>query len=288
MNECEWIGGPIAITGASGQVGRTLQRRLAGLGNQVRPLGRGDDLRAAFCRADAVVLLAGGLAVHAPDTHESANLDTVKASLEALDGSGVRRVVFLSFITADPGSADPYLRAKGDAERLLRDSGQPAVVFRTDHIFGPPGDPGPTASAFLSRAGKPVRVLGDGTQRFSPVYREDVVEAIARAALDPSTPEGTFELAGPQTMSADGFAQELNDFDASLNHTPVWLSRGLAHVVPSLTPTLVDVMLRDALPSEDPWRTARAFGFTLHRIEEVWGHPDMDPYAWRASELLAS
>ena len=288
MNEREWIGGPIAITGASGQVGRALQRRLAGLGNQVRPVSRGDDLRAAFCRADAAVLLAGGLSVHAPDTYESTNVDTVRTALSALDGSGVRRVVFLSFITADPGSDDPYLRAKGEAEQLLYDSGQPVVVFRTGHIYGPPGDPGPTASAFLSRSGKPIRVLGDGSQRIAPVYLGDVVEAILRAALDPPAPDGTFELVGPQTMTADGFAQELNDYDATLSHTPAWLSRGLAHVVPSLTPTLVDVMLRDAVPSEDPMRTARAFGFTLHRIEEVWGHPDLDPYAWRASELLVS
>jgi uncharacterized protein YbjT (DUF2867 family) len=270
MEEYDWIGGPVAITGASGQVGTALQRRLAGLGNVVRPLGRGHDLREAFRRDDAVVLLAGGLVVRKPDTYASANLDTVRAAVDALDGSGVRRVVFLSFIDADPTSSNPYLRAKGQAEKLLAESGQPVIVFRTDHIFGPAGDPGPTASAFLSRGGSAVRILGDGSQRLAPVYKGDVVEAIMRAALDPSAPTGTFELAGPQTMSADEFAQELNDHGARLSHTSPWLSKALAHVVPSLTPTLVDVMLHDAIPTTDPQTTAEAFGVAIHRVDEVW------------------
>lgn len=273
MNEYDWIGGPIAITGAYGQVGMALQTRLAELGNEVRALGRGDDLRGAFLRADAVVHLAGGLVVRTPDTYETANLDTVRATVDALDGSGVRRVVFLSFITADANSDNPYLRAKGQAEELLADSGQPVVVLRTDHIFGGRGDPGPTASAFLSRDGKAVRVLGDGSQRLAPLYKEDVVEAILRAALDPSAPTGTFELAGPQTMSADGFAQELNDHDARIGHTATWLSRALGHVVPSLSPALVDVMLHDAVPTLDPQVTAEAFGITLHWVGDVWSDP---------------
>jgi NADH dehydrogenase len=271
MQEYDWIGGPIAITGASGQVGMALQKRLSDLGNEVRALDRGDDLRRAFRRADAVVHLAGGLSVRPPDTYETANLDTVRATVDALDGSGVRRVVFLSFITADPASDNAYLRAKGQAEELLADSGQVAIVFRTDHIYGDPGEPGPTASEFLSNGGRAVSVLGDGTQELTPIYKLDVVEAIVRAALDPSAPTGTFELAGPRTMSLDAFAQELNGHRARLSHTPAWMARGLAHMVPALTPTLVDVMLRDAVPTTDPQTTAAAFGITLREVKDVWG-----------------
>ena len=38
MNELDWMGGPVAITGAGGQVGTALRERLAGVGNEVRPL----------------------------------------------------------------------------------------------------------------------------------------------------------------------------------------------------------------------------------------------------------
>ena len=271
MIENGWLGGPVAITGANGQVGRALQKRLADLGNEVRPLGRGDDLREAFRRADAIVHLAGGLVVRKPDSYESANLSTVRATVDALGGSGVRRVVFLSFITADPTSDNPYLRAKGQAERLLAERGLPVVVFRTDHIYGPPDDPGPMAAAFVSKEGKAVRMLGSGAQRLAPIYKGDVVQAIVSAALDPSTPTGTFELAGPVTMTTDGFVQALNRNQAALTHTAPWLSRTLSHVLPTLTPPMVDVLLSDAVPRGDPRETAARFGFELHGIDVTWG-----------------
>lgn len=71
-------------------------------------------------------------------------------------------------------------------------------------------DPGPTASAFVSRGGEAVRILGSGRQRLDPIYVADVVEAIVRATLDLSAPTGTWELAGPRTMTMDEFARELN------------------------------------------------------------------------------
>jgi nucleoside-diphosphate-sugar epimerase len=58
--------------------------------------------------------------------------------------------------------------AKGEGEALLEASGVPTVIFRSDHIYGPPDDPGPTASSFPSKEGKPVTVLGRGTQRMAP------------------------------------------------------------------------------------------------------------------------
>ncbi len=270
-----WRRGPVAITGANGQVGTALQKRLKQTRNEVRPLDRGNELRSAVSDAEVVVHLAGGLVVHGADTYQSANLDTVLSTLDAIVGSSVRRLVFLSFITADPRSANEYLRAKGEAETLVSSCGVPAVIFRCDHIYGPPGDPGPTASAFLSKGGKRVRILGKGTQRLSPVFKHDVVEAIVHGSLDPSTPTGTFELAGPRTVTADEFAQQLNLGTVRLHHTGPWLSRGLAHVVPALTPTLVDVMLRDAVATDDPQVAARAFGVTLRSVEDLWRRPEV-------------
>ena len=68
--------------------------------------------------------------------------------------------------------------------------------------YGPPSEPGRTASAFVAKSGK-VTLLGSGTQQLAPLYRDDVVEAILHAALDPETPTGTFEFAGPDTMTAE-------------------------------------------------------------------------------------
>jgi uncharacterized protein YbjT (DUF2867 family) len=259
----------VAVTGAGGQVGTRLRRRLQQLPNQVRPLGREDDLGAAFGDADAVVHLAGTLHPHRPNTYRAANLDTALAAAAALAQSRVQRVVFLSFLTARLEAPNAYLRYKAEGEEALRSTGVPLVVFRCDHIYGPPEEPGPTASAFVAKSGK-VTLLGSGNQRLGPLYREDVVDAVLRAALDPDTPTGTFELAGPDTMSAEEFARLLNPDPVRVRRVPVMLARLLGRVVPTLTPELVDVMLADAVPTEDVAATARRFGVELHGLADVW------------------
>lgn len=88
--------GPIAITGADGQVGRALRGYLAGFPNQVWALGRGDDWAAACQDAEVIVHLAGTLRPRRPDTDEAANSGTVRRMMAAIDGSSVQRVVFLS------------------------------------------------------------------------------------------------------------------------------------------------------------------------------------------------
>jgi uncharacterized protein YbjT (DUF2867 family) len=178
-------------------------------------------------------------------------------------------VVFLSFLGARLDASNSYLRYKAEAEEALRSCGVPAVIFRCDHIYGPPSEPGPTASAFVAKSGK-VTLLGSGTQQLAPLYRDDVVEAILHAALDPETPTGTFEFAGPDTLTAEEFARLVNSEPIRIRRTPGMLARLLGRVVPRLTPDLVDVMLADTVPTEDVAATARLFGVELHRLSDVW------------------
>jgi uncharacterized protein YbjT (DUF2867 family) len=264
-----WRTGPVAVTGASGQVGTSLRHRLGQLPNEVRPLGRDDDLAAAFGDADAVVHLAGTLQPHKPNTYRSANLDTALATAAALAHSPAQRVVYLSFLGARLDASNAYLRYKAEAEEALRSCGVPAVIFRCDHIYGPPSEPGPTASAFVAKSGK-VTLLGSGTQQLAPLYRDDVVEAIFHAALDPETPTGTFEFAGPDIMTAEAFARLINSEPFRMRRTAGMVARLLGRVIPTLTPELVDVMLADTLPTEDVTATARHFGVELHRAADVW------------------
>jgi uncharacterized protein YbjT (DUF2867 family) len=262
------LAGPIAITGASGQVGAALRNRLATLPNQLRPLGRSDDLAEACRDATAVVHLAGTLRPEPPNTYVEANLRTVERTVAALEGSSVERVVFLSYVGADPRSSNAYLRTKGEAEKLLYHSGHDTVVFRCTHIFGPPEEPGPTVSAFLARNSQSTAwVLGSGVQRVAPVYRDDVTDAIV-AALDPRTSHGRFDLAGPEEMTMDDFVRTVNREGTKLRHVPGLLARTLGRVLPDLMPELVDIMLADSLG--DQIRAVRAFGLDRRRLEDIY------------------
>ncbi|MDG4798335.1 NAD-dependent epimerase/dehydratase family protein [Micromonospora sp. WMMD1082] len=264
-----WSTGPVAVVGADGQVGSALRDRLAELPTEVRPLRRGDDLRAAFRGADVVVHLAGALAPGRGNSYRAANRDTVAATCAALQDCAVRRVVFLSYLNVSAASANPYLRFKAEAEQLLQDCDTPAVIFRCAHIYGPPDQPGPTASALLGRHGRVV-VPGPGSQRYAWIARDDVVEALVHAALDPSTPTGTFDLAGPQAYTVDEFVGHINPGPVRVRHLPGWAARLASRLVPGIPKPLIDVLLRDCLPVNDPRETADRFGFTLRTLTETW------------------
>jgi uncharacterized protein YbjT (DUF2867 family) len=255
--------GAVAITGASGQVGKALVRRLEELPNEVRPLGGDDDLAGTFRDADLIVHLAGTLRPAAPNTYREANLETVRRTVAALEGSSVKGVVFLSYVGADPASRNEYVRTKGQAEDLLYRSGKNIIIFRCTHIYGPPEEPGPMVSAMLAQGGRAVTVLGDGFQRVAPVCREDVVEAILRAGLDSQAPTGRFDLPGPDVMTLKEFVRVVNGGDVRLRHVPSMLARALSHVMPGLTPALVDVLLSDSVA--EPGRVERAFGLGERR-----------------------
>lgn len=257
------------ITGASGHVGGFLRRRFESMPNEVRPVGREDDDLGAFEGAKAVIHLAGTLQPTRGNRYEHANVDTVSRTLEALDRKSTKRIVFLSHIGADPSSRNDLLRTKGEAEDLLRASGCDAVILRSALIYGPPDDPGPSALRFVAREGRPVNVIGTGAQRCAPVYVEDVVDALVRAALDLKTPVGTFALAGPDVLTVDEFVDLMNSAPVREHHRHPLVARIVSHLAPTLTPALVDVLLSDSLP--DGPRAAEAFGLRPTSVGSAHG-----------------
>lgn len=259
----------VAVTGASGQVGTLLLRRLAERGEVARALNRGERWAPAIAGADAVVHLAGTLQPRRSESYEEANVEPTATVATAVRGAGVGRVVFLSYVGADAASANAYLRAKAAAERLLEQTGVPTTIFRCLHVYGPPEAPGPTAGAFLAKGGRSVLVLGSGRQAIEPLFIGDVVAAIL-GALAPAAPSGVFELAGPERMSFDEFVAALNPPGTRLRHLPAALARPLAHLAPKLTPALVDLLLADNVAATPAAETAARFGFTPHRLAEVW------------------
>jgi len=267
----ELLSGPVAITGASGHVGGALSRRLGKFPNEVRAPGRRDNLVEAVRNADAVVHLAGTLQPLKGNTYEQANVETARKTVEALAGSSVKRIVLLSYVGADPASPNDYLRTKGEAESLVAGSGRDAAMIRSTFIYGPPDDPGPSTTPFIAHGGKAISVLGSGAQRYAPVFVDDVAEVLIKAALDSAGPTGTFALAGPDVLTVDEFVKVVNRGGVDARHLRGRVARVLAHVLPTLTPALVEVMTADSLP--DTTLAADVFGIHLHSIRDVYQDP---------------
>jgi NADH dehydrogenase len=261
----------IAVTGASGQVGTLVCRRLAERQIEVLPLHHGDDWADAIGRSEAVIHLAGTLQPKGRNTYDSANVQTTATVAAAAGQSHVGRLVFLSYVGADAGSPNAYLRSKALAAGLLFESGIPTTVFRCLHIYGPPDSPGPTAREFIGQGRRPVTVPGAGKQLIEPLFIGDVVDAVLGAADTPDAPTGTFDLGGPDRMTMDDFVRALNRPGVRIRHIPPAIARLLAHLSPSLTPALMDLLLCDNITGASPAEIGQRFGFTPHHLADVWG-----------------
>ncbi len=263
------LSGPIAITGATGHVGRAVVERLRAVPNEVRPLGHDDDWQAALRDAQVLLHLAGTLHPVAGNSYEAANVGTARRLFTALPHSDVRRVVALSYVGASSAGENEYVRSKGRGEEWVRRARRQNVFLRSSYIFGPPVNPGPTVEAFLHHKGHPVRMLGDGLQRVAPIFLDDVVEAVVRAGLDPEAPAGTFDLVGPEEMGLDEFVTTLSGSSLADRRIPELLSRALGRVLPALDPALVDVLLADSVSTGQP-SASEVLGLELHAVRDVY------------------
>jgi uncharacterized protein YbjT (DUF2867 family) len=234
----------VAIIGADGHVGRHLAALAEGDGLETRRVGRNDDLAAALAGAAAAIHLQGTLQATGGNSYQAANVGTLARTVDAARKHGVARVVFLSYVGADAGARNAYLRTKGAAEALLRDSGLEAVIVRSTFIFGPPEDPGPSFLPFLQEDGKPVAVVGEGRQRYQPVYVGDVGLAAAGGRVAP----GTYSIAGPEALTLDELVALVNGHEVTERHLHGLAARAAAAVSPRLTQAMVGVLSGDSLP----------------------------------------
>jgi len=75
----------------------------------------------------------------------------------------------------------PYGRSKQECERMVLDSGLPAVVIRPSHVYGPGGWYGEELVPRLRQPGR-LAVIGSGANLWDVVHVEDVAAAILLAA----------------------------------------------------------------------------------------------------------
>ncbi len=211
----------IAILGGSGFVGRQLVAALLARGAQVRVLTRSeatrarlpvnielqvgdvydaDFLRAAFVGVDAVVNLVGILNERGDDGagFHHVFVDLAQRCIEAMQASGVRRLLQMSALHAGDGESH-YLKARGAAETLVRASSLDWTLFRSSVIAGP-GDGLFCRFAQLLRFA-PGLPIGRADAKFQPVWVGDVAEAFCRALENTDTRHRSYDLVGPEPMT---------------------------------------------------------------------------------------
>ncbi|MBI2313453.1 MAG: complex I NDUFA9 subunit family protein [Betaproteobacteria bacterium] len=157
------------------------------------------DLNRVLSGMHAVINLVGILHQLHPGDFRKAHVELPRRIVAAAKANGISRLVHMSALNADPGGPSEYLRTKGEAEKLVRESGLQSTVFRPSVIFG-------RDDSFLNlfaalAALLPVLVLACPNARFQPVFVEDVAQAFARSLADPQTFGASYDLCGPKAYT---------------------------------------------------------------------------------------
>lgn len=216
----------VTIFGGSGFIGRYVVKRLAKQGWTIR-IGVRSPARAAFLKplgdvgqitllraplqdqeavaalvqgADAVINLVGLLYQKGRQNFAAVHVEGAQKIAEAAAAAGVKRLIQISAIGADPAAEADYARSKGVAEAAVRAAFPGATVLRPSVVFGPE-DGFFNLFAGLSRLSPVLPLIGGGKTKFQPVYVGDVADAVLACLNGPETAGQTYELGGPRVYS---------------------------------------------------------------------------------------
>lgn len=198
----------IAITGATGHLGRLAVAALKARGAQPVALAR-DPAKAAdlgvearafdYIKADPAALQGVDVLVLISSNDLADRVGQHKAVIAAAKQAGVGRIVYTSLLR---GGASPMLLSQdhGPTEAALQASGIPVTVLRngwyTENYTG--------ALGAAIEHGAIIGAAGEG--RVSSAARKDYAEAIAVTALDAAHTGKTYELAGDVAHSGADLA----------------------------------------------------------------------------------
>jgi len=156
-------------------------------------------LAKAATGAAAIVNLSGILNESGSDTFARAHVEVARSVVSACRAAGVRRLLHMSALNADPQGPSRYLRSKGEAEAIVAGSGLDWTIFRPSVIFGP-DDSFTNLFARLQQS-LPVLPLAGSSARFQPVYVGDVVRCFVHALGDRATIDHRYALCGPKVYT---------------------------------------------------------------------------------------
>lgn len=254
----------IALTGATGFVGRHLMADLSRRGYRLRILLRrpvpefttgeqvliGDlaspvNLNEAMRGVDYVIHSAGiahAMSGRPEDDYRTINRDATRALALAARHAGVARFVFLSSVRAQcgpvsdtpvgdddvPRPTDPYGRSKLEAEEALAETGIPFAALRPALVYGP-GVKGNLAALFkLARKPWPLP-FGAFRARRSLVGLENLAGAVAHVMTLNESPNRAFLVSDPEPVS---LTEIITAYRAGLGRGP-----GLIPVPPGMLGT---------------------------------------------------
>jgi len=133
-------------------------------------------------------------------TLHQANVEGVRAIATAAKAAGAERFIHISALQANENSVSAWARTKAEGEKVVKEIFPDATILRPGSMFGP-------EDKFLTRIAaqaSTVPIFGtvnNAKALRSPIFVEDVAQAIMICMRDPATIGKTYDLAGPSVYT---------------------------------------------------------------------------------------
>ncbi|MEE8390153.1 MAG: NAD(P)H-binding protein [Anaerolineae bacterium] len=285
----------ILLTGATGFIGRAVTRRLTDEQHEatclLRPSRREQQLatgvsfctvsanmsdlpalRTAMHNVAAIVHMTGEEDLDREGTLRSHVQDTANL-ITAAQETEVRRFIYLSRIRADRASAYPLLRARGEAEAVVRESGLDTTILQAPLVYGPE-DFSTNVLVMLAKMMPFVLPVPDaGLSRFQPLWVGDLTACVLATLKQDNLIGQTIPLGGPEhlglnqmvmeILAAAGIRRRLVRVSTSVTQWAIALAEALLPRTPVPFWWLDLLTVGDAT---DLMTIPRHFGFEPHRF----------------------
>ena len=229
--------GPVAVTGATGFVGKRFVERLHERGVDVRAMVRDPEAPYPFARPgiarfrcdlpdriDPAALEGARAIVHCAYTTRFTDMDSARRSneegtralLEKSRAAGVRQFIFLSSQSAHEEAKSYYGRSKLELERLL--SPDTDAILRSGLVIGREGNGLFHRMRDMVRGARVIPLFGGGKQPIQTIHVDDLCAAI-ESAIDRGL-AGLYTVAEPRALE---MGELLRMIAARLGKKPVFV-----------------------------------------------------------------
>ncbi len=165
-------------------------------------------IRGAADGCEVVVHIAGIVAEEPPArTFQAINIDGTRYVVLEAERAGARRVVYVSSLGAARGRS-AYHKSKSVAEAVVQAFSGEWVVVRPGAVYGP-GDENISVLLRMVRTLPVIPTIGDGNQRFQPIWHEDIANALALAVERDDARNCVLDVAGPDVTSQNDLTARL-------------------------------------------------------------------------------
>ncbi len=248
----------ILVAGATGDLGGTITHSLLSQGRSVRVLVRsksnyqplvqlgaqpilGDlkdraSLTPACQGVKTLITTANSAKRGGDDNPISVDLEGNRNLIEAAIEAEVKHFIFVSLLTANPNSPNPFVMAKGKTEQYLQSSGLSYTIIAPNAFME-------TWIAMVvglpAISGRPVVIVGQGLRKHSFVSDMDVAKFVIASTNNLQARNQRLEIGGPKPYS---LKDAVAAFERELNHKIQIITVNPGQPVPGLPDSMTTML----------------------------------------------